>query len=247
MDCNKSILQGCVCVYLVLVWILHKHTLFHAVGHYCIATQGCYMGSDHCKHLCYEWMEKATDATLLEKTDTHVICTDMSTLCVRWAYACVARPCSLTSRNDVVSLIKNMLMIPRYLMMRVPGRKESGVIFTTVTELPPNGRLDRSERERPSGSGLERSKDETACSERERRQRSERGKTWEVNSRRGTRKKKTQGNGDTRKHSKIVETDKNFKAEGNLNVETAILLAFAQQELHVCTLIVCEQVSCLCV
>lgn len=53
-------------------------------------------------------------------------------------------------------------------MMRVPGRKESGVIFTTVTELPPNGRLERSERERPSGSGLERSKDETACSERER-------------------------------------------------------------------------------
>lgn len=62
-------------------------------------------------------------------------------------------------------------------MMRVPARKESGVIFTTVTELPPNGRLERSERERPSGSGLERSKDETACSERERRQRSERGKT----------------------------------------------------------------------
>lgn len=46
-------------------------------------------------------------------------------------------------------------------MMRVPGRKESGVIFTTVTEPPPNERLERSERERPSGSGLERSKDET--------------------------------------------------------------------------------------
>lgn len=45
-------------------------------------------------------------------------------------------------------------------MIRVPGRKESGVIFTTVTELPPNARLDRSERERPSGTGLERSKDE---------------------------------------------------------------------------------------
>lgn len=41
-------------VYLVFVWILHKHTLFHAVGHYCIATQGGHMGSDHCKHLCYE-------------------------------------------------------------------------------------------------------------------------------------------------------------------------------------------------
>lgn len=73
---------------------------------------------------------------------------------------------SYTSRKDVVSLIKNMLMIPRYLMMRVPGRKESGVIFTTVTELPPNERVERSERDRPSGSGLDRSKDETAGSER---------------------------------------------------------------------------------
>lgn len=45
-------------------------------------------------------------------------------------------------------------------MMRVPGRKESGVIFTTVTEVPLNERLERSERERPSGSGLQRSKDE---------------------------------------------------------------------------------------
>lgn len=51
-------------------------------------------------------------------------------------------------------------------MMRVPGRKESGVIFTTVTELPPKERLERSERERPSGSGLERSKDDTAGSKR---------------------------------------------------------------------------------
>lgn len=80
------------------------------------------------------------------------------------AYACAVR--NRTSRNDVVSLIKNMLMIPRYLMMRVSGRKESGVIFTTVTELPPKERLERSERERPSGSGLERSKDETAGSEK---------------------------------------------------------------------------------
>lgn len=82
------------------------------------------------------------------------------------AYTCEVRPCSLTSRSDVVSLIKNMLMIPRYLMMRVPGRKESGVIFTTVTELPPNPRVERSERERPSGTGLERSNDETAGSKR---------------------------------------------------------------------------------
>lgn len=46
-------------------------------------------------------------------------------------------------------------------MMRVPGRKDSGVIFTTVTELLPNDRLERSERERPSGNGLQRSRDET--------------------------------------------------------------------------------------
>lgn len=58
-------------------------------------------------------------------------------------------------------------------MMRVPGRKESGVILTTVTELPPNERVERSERERPSGSGLERSKDETASSERAGRGRKE--------------------------------------------------------------------------
>lgn len=51
-------------------------------------------------------------------------------------------------------------------MTRVPGRKERGVILTTMTELPPNERLERSERERPSGSGLERSKDETADLER---------------------------------------------------------------------------------
>lgn len=98
------------------------------------------------------------------------MCTDMHVLTLHegnlQANVCVASPCSLTSRNDVVSLIKNMLMIPRYLMMCVPGRKESGVIFTTVTELPPNGRLERRERDRPSGSGLERSKDETAGSER---------------------------------------------------------------------------------
>lgn len=50
-------------------------------------------------------------------------------------------------------------------MMRVPGRKDSGVIFTTVTELVGNGRLERSERDRPSGSGLERSREETEGSE----------------------------------------------------------------------------------
>lgn len=51
-------------------------------------------------------------------------------------------------------------------MMRSPGRKESGVIFTTMTEVPPNERVERSERERPSGSGLLRSKDDTAGSKR---------------------------------------------------------------------------------
>lgn len=60
-------------------------------------------------------------------------------------------------------------------MIRVPGRKERGVIFTTVTELPPYGRLERKERERPSGSGLERSKDETADAEKKSK-RSKRGK-----------------------------------------------------------------------
>lgn len=99
--------------------------------------------------------------------------------------------------------------------MRVPGRKESGVIFTTVTGVPPNERLERSERERPSGSGLQRSKDETVGSERagsrcERRRREKR-------TREGT--KKTKGNGDTGKHSTIVEiikADMNFKAERNV-------------------------------
>lgn len=68
-------------------------------------------------------------------------------------------------------------------MMRVPGRKESGVIFTTVTELPPNERLERSERERPSWSGLQRSKDETAGSERVQAEAS--GRREEKNKKRG--------------------------------------------------------------
>lgn len=108
------------------------------------------------------------------------------------ANAYVVCSCSRTSRKDVVSLIKNMLMIPRYLMMRVPGRKERGVIFTTVTELPPNERLERSERDRPSGSGLDRSKDETAGSERASRRPKER-EWYEKKSkrRRGREKKKT--------------------------------------------------------
>lgn len=55
-------------------------------------------------------------------------------------------------------------------MMRVPGRKESGVIFTIVTELPPKERLERSERERPSVSGLQCSRDETEGPGREKGQ-----------------------------------------------------------------------------
>ncbi|KAA8590173.1 hypothetical protein FQN60_014107 [Etheostoma spectabile] len=46
------------------------------------------------------------------------------------------------------------------------GRKDSGVIFTTVTGLPLNDRLERNERERPSGSGLQFPEDETGGSER---------------------------------------------------------------------------------
>lgn len=38
-----------------------------------------------------------------------------------------------SSRNDVVSRMKNMLMIPRYLVILAPGIKESGVILTTMT------------------------------------------------------------------------------------------------------------------
>lgn len=82
-------------------------------------------------------------------------------------------------------------------MMRVPGRKESGVIFTTVTEVPPNERLERSERERPSGSGLQRSKDETAGSEREGRGPKE-----------GDEKKKTKG-GEGKKDEKGMEIPEN--------------------------------------
>lgn len=91
-------------------------------------------------------------------------------------------------------------------MMRVPGRKDSGVIFTTVTELPPKERLERSDRERPSGSGLQRSKDETASSDRERE---------EVEIQEGGGQK---GNGDTRKHSKMVVIEKKKRKENRYEV-----------------------------
>lgn len=94
-------------------------------------------------------------------------------------------------------------------MMRIPGRKESGVIFTTVTELPPNDRLERSERERPSGSGLQRSKDETAGSERVGR--SARGR-HEKKTREGRgEKRQKKGNGDTRKHSKCWKNEDRYE------------------------------------
>ena len=89
-------------------------------------------------------------------------------------------------------------------MMRVPGRKERGVIFTTVTELPPNERLERSERERPSGSGLLCSKDETAGSERAGRRAGGRCEKTRGRKREG-KKNRREGNGDTRKHSERVE------------------------------------------
>ena len=58
--------------------------------------------------------------------------------------------------------MKNMLMIPKYFTMRVPGRKDRGVIFTTVTGAPHgNDLVERSDRDRPSGRGLQRSEDET--------------------------------------------------------------------------------------
>lgn len=109
------------------------------------------MSSNHGKHLCDKGVEEATNASFLQKFKTQ--------LCN--VFTCGVEFFTHTSRRDVVSLIKNILMIPRYLIMRVPGRKDSGVIFTTVTELPPKERVERSERERPSGSGLQRSSEET--------------------------------------------------------------------------------------
>lgn len=75
-------------------------------------------------------------------------------------------------------------------MIFVPGRKDRGVILTTVTELPPDERLERSERERPSGSGLQRSKDETVGLERAGRE-VQRRVTSEDNKRRGGEKRQT--------------------------------------------------------
>lgn len=141
-------------VYLILVWIFHQHALFHAVGDNCVASKGCHMSSNHSKHLCNKGVEEATNTSFLQKFKTQYVMQCF----YRWWWILSA---TNTSRRDVVSLIKNILMIPRYLMMRVPGRKDSGVIFTTVTEPPPKERVERSERERPSGRGLQRSREET--------------------------------------------------------------------------------------
>lgn len=127
-------------------------------------------------------------------------------------------------------------------MIRVPGRKERGVIFTTVTELPPYGRLERKERERPSGSGLERSKDETADVEKKSKGPKEGNMRRKQQEEKGEEKK--QEIADATKYFKIVETDMNLEADTSLNVENAMLLAFAQHNLHMFRQTVCEQVRC---
>ena len=66
------ILWMSVVEYLVLVWIFHQHTLFHAVGHDCVTSQGCNVRSNHRKHLCYEGVQEATNATFLQRTHAHV-------------------------------------------------------------------------------------------------------------------------------------------------------------------------------
>lgn len=128
-------------------------------------------------------------------------------------------------------------------MIRVPGRKERGVIFTTVTELPPYGRLERKERERPSGSGLERSKDETADAEKKSKGPKEGNMRRKQQEEKGE-EKKNQEVVDTTKYFKIVETDMKLEADTSLNVENAILLVFAQHNLHTFRQTVCEQVRC---
>lgn len=153
-----------------------------------------------------------------------------------------------TSRSDVVSLMKNILMIPRYLMMRVPGRKESGVIFTTVTELPPNERVERSERERPSGSGLERSRDETAVSER-----AGRGPKEGENKSQRRKKKRQQGMEIPEKTLNSGKIKSRYELKGRKKCECGMsvqkcnpvsLCTAGVTLVNTCT---CERVSCLCV
>lgn len=58
-----------------------------------------------------------------------------------------------TSRREVVSRIKNMLIIPRYLVIFAPGMKERGVILTTPTVEFAQGGAERF-RKFPSPIGL---------------------------------------------------------------------------------------------
>lgn len=59
----------------------------------------------------------------------------------------------ITSRREVVSRIKNMLIIPRYFVILAPGMKERGVILTTPTVEFVQGGVDRL-RKFPSPIGL---------------------------------------------------------------------------------------------
>lgn len=59
----------------------------------------------------------------------------------------------ITSRREVVSRIKNMLIIPRYFVIFAPGMKERGVILTTPTVEFAQGGEERF-RKFPSPTGL---------------------------------------------------------------------------------------------
>lgn len=140
------------------------------------------MSSNHRENLCYKRMQEATDATFLQEGHTrdwyfqlwqHTRERERDNEGIKRGISWIN-----TSRKEVVSRIKNMLIIPRYLMIRVPGRKDRGVIFTTVTVLPPNEQLERSERERPSGSGLQRSMDETAGTKKKKKRRKRECRQW---------------------------------------------------------------------
>lgn len=193
-----------------------------------------------------EWRKPLTPPSCRGQTHTHI--RDVYTLNKdHGAFACVARLCSHTSRNDVVSLMKNMLMIPRYLMMRVPGRKESGVIFTTATELLPNERVERSERERPSGSGLQRSKDETVSSDRAGRGPNQGHVKRKQEERKRKKDEKEWRNQKILKNCGKIKTDMNFQAERNVNVKCSCKnpVSFFHSWTNMCAPI-CEYVSCVC-
>lgn len=164
-------------------------------------------------------MEEATNTTFLQNTKTFFMCIYKSTFLDDFRI----KMCSCTSRSDVVSRIKNMLMIPRYLMMRVPGRKDTGVIFTTGTELPPNERMERSERERPSGSGLLRSRDDTVGSERESKHRSRRERC-EKKTRKEEEGKKDNREWRYKKHSKLWKMKSRYELWSRKNANVKCVL-----------------------